>query len=97
MDLGAGRVKTFFKITLPLIKPGMMNGVLFSFLISFGDMNISLFLSGPLFKTLPVQIYSFINLSSVDPTIAAISSLIIVVESLLLGALFKLLGSREIW
>jgi len=97
MDLGADRFKTFYKITLPLIKPGITNSLLFSFLISFGDLNISRFISGPLFKTLPMQIYSFINLSSVDPTIAAISSLIIIVESLLFGILFKVLGSTDIW
>lgn len=97
MDLGAGRFKTFYKITLPLIKPGITNSLLFSFLVSFGDLTVSLFISGPLFKTLPVQIYSFINLSSVDPTIAAISSLIIIVESILFGLLFKVLGSTDIW
>ena len=97
MDLGAGKFKTFYKVTLPLIKSGITNALLFSFLIPFGNLTISLFISSPLFKTLPVQIYSFINLSSVDPTITAISSIIIIIESLLFGILFKVLGSTDIW
>ena len=97
MDLGANKIITFFKITIPGIKGGLINGLLFSFVISFGNLVVSLFLAGPLFKTVPVWIYSYINLSSVDPTIAAVSSIIIIAELLIFAVLMKLTGSSDFW
>lgn len=97
MDLGADETKTFLKVTVPLLMPGLINGFLFAFIVSFENITISLFLSGPVFKTVPVYIYDYIQLGSVDPTIAAISTIIIAMNLVVFGVLMKLLGSTEIW
>jgi putative spermidine/putrescine transport system permease protein len=64
-------------VTLPLIKPGVIAGAIFAFITSFDELVVSLFLTGPRLSTLPVQIYNYIEFAS-DPTIAAISVLLIV-------------------
>ncbi|MEE9609855.1 MAG: ABC transporter permease [Desulfatiglandales bacterium] len=78
LNLGAGRLKTFFLITLPLIKPGIIAGGIFAFFISFDEVTITLFLAGPRTTTLPIRLYTFIEYSS-DPTIAAVSAFMILV------------------
>jgi putative spermidine/putrescine transport system permease protein len=64
-------------VTLPVIKPGVIAGATFGFITSFDELVVSLFLTGPRLSTLPVQIYNYIEFTS-DPTIAAISALLIV-------------------
>lgn len=73
-SLGAGPASTFLRVTLPGIAPGILTGALFAFLTSFDEAIVSLFLSGPGVRTLPVQMYSSIT-DAVDPTIAAASTM----------------------
>lgn len=47
MSLGAGKVQAFLKVALPLIQSSMLSGFIFAFIISFSDINLALFLSGP--------------------------------------------------
>lgn len=75
-NLGAGRLRTFFLVTLPIIRPGILAGALFGFIVSFDELVITLFLAGPGLQTLPIRIFSLIEYSS-DPTIAAISTCLI--------------------
>ncbi len=75
-NLGAGRLRTFFRITLPIIRPGLLAGALFGFIVSFDELVITLFLAGPGLQTLPIRIFSSIEYSS-DPTISAISTCLI--------------------
>jgi len=82
MSLGANRVQAFAKVTLPLVRSSLLSGAIFAFIISFSDINLSLFLSGPGATTLPVQIFSEIQWGG-DPTIAAASALQIVTIGLL--------------
>jgi len=86
--LGATKVQAFFKVTLPLIRSGIISGALFSFIISFGDINLSLFLTGPNTATIPVHIFSEIQWQG-DPTIAAISAIQILIVGLILGLINK--------
>lgn len=83
MSLGAPRVQAFLKVTLPLLRSSLLSGGIFAFIISFSDINLSLFLSGPGTTTLPVQIFSEIQWGG-DPTIAAASALQIVIVGLLI-------------
>jgi len=83
-SLGAGSLRTFFKVTLPLIKPGLVFGGIFAFLLSFNNVDISLFLAGPYIDPFPIVLYNFLYLRTLDPTIAALSSAIVVV-TLLIG------------
>ena len=83
MSLGATRVQAFFKVTLPLLRSSLLSGAIFAFIISFSDINLALFLSGPESTSLPVHIFSQIQWQG-DPTIAAASSLQIVIIGMLI-------------
>lgn len=83
MDLGAGPVKTFFTITLPLIMPALVAGWLLAFTLSLDDLVIASFASGPGATTLPMKIYSQVRLG-VTPEINAISTLMIVFVAFIL-------------
>ncbi len=78
MNLGANPIETFFRITLPLILPGVLAGALFAFITSWDEVVVAIFLSGPELTTLPVKMWSGIRVQ-IDPTIAAISTISLVV------------------
>lgn len=92
MNLGANPVGTFFRITLPLILPGMLAGALFAFITSWDEVVVAIFLSGSEIQTLPVKMWSGIRVQ-VDPTIAAVStvSLFIILAAFASNGLAKLL------
>jgi putative spermidine/putrescine transport system permease protein len=75
MSLGAGPAKTLWYVTLPLIKPGLFAAGLFSFIVSFDNFSMTMFLVTTR-ETLPVAIYSYIKTQD-DPTIAAVSTLLL--------------------
>jgi len=81
--LGANPVQTFFRVTLPMIAPGVAAAALFAFGISFDQFVTSYFLSPPGVTTLPVEIYASIR-KGFTPEINAISTIIIVFSMLLL-------------
>jgi sulfate transport system permease protein len=70
--LGANAWQTFWRITLPAIRPGIVAGALFGFVTSFGNLEMSLFLVGPGRTTLPIVILQYLEWK-IDPTIAAVS------------------------
>jgi len=72
MNLGADRLRTLLRVTLPLIRPGVVAAALFSFVVSFGNLELSLFLVGPGATTLPIAILQYLEWK-IDPTIAAVS------------------------
>lgn len=72
-DLGAGPVATFFRVTLPQIKPGIVSGGLFAFVVSWVNVELSIFNSSPQFALLPVKILNYVEYT-VDPLIAAVSA-----------------------
>jgi len=74
MNLGAGPVTTFFRVTLPTVRPGIVAAALFSFIVSFGNLEMTLFLIGPGRTTLPIAILQYLEWR-IDPTIAAVSFL----------------------
>ena len=69
-NLGANRVVTFWRITLPAIRPGIVAAALFGFVNSFGNLEMSLFLVGPGRTTLPIAILQYLEWK-IDPTVAA--------------------------
>ena len=79
-NLGANPWVTFWRITLPAIRPGIVAGALFGFVTSFGNLEMSLFLVGPGRTTLPIVILQYLEWK-IDPTIAAVS----VLQILLIG------------
>lgn len=76
MDLGATPRQTFFLVTLPNIAPAVAAGWILSFVLSFDDLVIASFASGPGATTLPMRIYSQVRLG-VTPEINAISTIMI--------------------
>jgi putative spermidine/putrescine transport system permease protein len=75
-DLGASSFQTFFFITLPQIKAGIVAGALFAFIMSWINVEVSIFHSTPSLTTLPVKLFNYIEFS-VDPFLAAVSSITI--------------------
>jgi len=86
--LGANPWQTFFRVTLPMIAPGVAAAALFAFGISFDQFVTSYFLSPPGVSTLPVEIYASIR-KGFTPEINAISTLIIIVSMLLLATVSR--------
>ena len=84
-SLGADPLTTFYRITLPLVAPGMISGALFAFAASFDEVVTVLFLGGPDQRTIPRQMWSGIR-EQISPTILAVATLLIIFSSLLLLA-----------
>ena len=93
-SLGAPPLTAFFKVTLPLIAPGVISGALFAFATSFDEVVVTLFLAGPEQATLPRQMFSGIR-ENLSPTIAAAATLLIGFSVALLLVLEWLRGRSE--
>ncbi len=83
MNLGATPWRTFWQVTFPIIRPGVLAGALFAFITSFDELVVALFVSGSTAVTLPRKMWESIRFE-IDPTIAAVSTILVV----LTGALF---------
>jgi putative spermidine/putrescine transport system permease protein len=83
-SLGAGRWTAFRTITLPQLKPGLVSGFLFAFLISFDNYPISVFLVRGNLTTMPIEVFNHIS-QNFDPTPAAFSTLYIVAVAIVIG------------
>lgn len=93
MSLGTGKVQAFLKVALPLIQSSMLSGLIFAFIISFSDINLALFLSGPNSTTLPVHIFNILLFEG-DPSVAAASTLQIVIVGALIWTVQRIFGAR---
>jgi putative spermidine/putrescine transport system permease protein len=76
MSLGAGPLLTFRRVTFPLIRAGVISGAVFAFIHSFDEVVITMFISGVHVQTLPLKMWEDIR-NQIDPTIAAVSSMLI--------------------
>jgi putative spermidine/putrescine transport system permease protein len=81
-SLGANPTTTFFRVTLPLIAPGVASGAVFAFATSFDDVVLSIFLSGPEQRTLPREMFSGIR-DKIEPTLMAVATMMIAFSSAL--------------
>jgi putative spermidine/putrescine transport system permease protein len=93
ISLGCDRVRAFCKVVLPLLSSSLISGAIFAFILSFSDINIAIFVSGPHTNTLPLNIFSDIQWQG-DPTIAAASTLQIVVVTTLILLAQRLFRAR---
>ena len=89
-DLGAGELRVFLDVTLPLLAPAIASGMLLSFAMSFDDVIISVFVTGVNVNTLPIKIYSQLK-TGVTPEINALCTLMLA-ATILLVALSSLIG-----
>ena len=90
-SLGAGALRTLWKVTLPAIAPSIGAAVIFVFITSFDQATVSIFLAGADLMPLPVRIYSYIDFA-VDPMVASVSTLLIIFAFGIIALLQKLLG-----
>ena len=94
-DLGASPFHTFRKITLPLIKPGIIVAAIFAFIVSFDETTVSIFITGGRTITLPVRIFSQLEYG-LDPTVTAISSLLIIMTVIVIAVVAKVFGLEKL-
>jgi putrescine transport system permease protein len=92
-DLGASAWQTFWRITLPLILPAVASGWALAFVLSFDDLIISSFVSGPGATTLPMRLYSQVRLG-VTPEVNAASTLMVITAILVLSLSIRA-GSKK--
>ncbi|EJB07156.1 ABC-type spermidine/putrescine transport system, permease component I [Rhizobium leguminosarum bv. trifolii WSM597] len=88
-SMRAGPFRTFTRVTLPLIRPGIIGGAVFAFLSSFDDIVITSLISGFSIKTLPLKLWEDIR-HQLDPTMAAVSSLLMLVPIFWLVVLYAM-------
>ena len=82
-SLGAGPFRTFFKVQMPLILPGVVSGALFAFITSFDEVVVVLQLADVRQRTIPRQMFSGIR-EQISPTILAVATLLVIVSIVLL-------------
>jgi putative spermidine/putrescine transport system permease protein len=85
-NLGADPVRTFFKVQMPLIIPGVISGGLFAFITSFDEVVVVLFLGSAGQKTLPWQMFTGLR-EQISPTILAVATILVTISILLLTTL----------
>lgn len=92
-DLGASEERAFLDITLPLVAPALVSGMLLAFAMSLDDVVISIFVTGARTNTLPVRIYTQLK-SGVTPEINALCTIMLVVTFVIV-VLSRMIGSRK--
>jgi putative spermidine/putrescine transport system permease protein len=93
-NLGASPIRTFFEVTLPLVKPGVLAGAIFAFIVSFDQFPVSLFLISPGSETLPIALFNYLKFD-LDGTIGAASVVSILLAFLVVVALDRTVGLRS--
>jgi len=87
-DLGAGAIRTFLRVTLPQLAPGVVAGALLSFTLSLDEFVIAFFTAAPTTPTLPIAIYSMVRFG-VTPEINALATMLLFVS------VFAVIGAQR--
>jgi putative spermidine/putrescine transport system permease protein len=95
MNLGARRGTMLRRITLPLARRGSLAAFLFAFILSFDEVTVTIFMTGPAYQTLPIRVYNYLT-DQVDPTVAAVSTLLIALSAVLVIALDRIVGLEHL-
>jgi putative spermidine/putrescine transport system permease protein len=93
LSLGASPTRTFFKVTMPLIMPGVISGALFAFVTSFDEVVVVLFVAAHDQQTIPRQMWNGIR-EQISPAILAVATILVVISIALLTVL-ELLRRRS--
>ena len=94
LDLGASPLRVFFSITLPLIAPALAAGWLLAFTLSLDDVVLASFLSGPVFSTLPMEVFSRVRLC-LRPEVNALATLFILAVGICVIIAHRLVWRKE--
>ena len=95
MDLGAGPLRTFWSVTLPQIRAGLIIAAVFAFITSFDETEASIFLVRPSNLTLPVQMFLYLEQYQ-NPTLAALSTLLVGLTVVLVVGALRFVRGAEI-
>jgi len=93
-DLYANEWQTFRRVTLPLLWPGILSGLVLSFIVSLDDFVITFFVSGAGSTTLPVYIYGMVRMG-ITPEVNAVSSFMILISVVFVSLSFVLARQRR--
>lgn len=91
MDLGASPLTTFWLVTLPQIRSGLITGSIFAFISSWINVELSIFNTTSTLNTIPVKLFNYVQYT-IDPTIAAVSAITIIVAALVIILLDVFIG-----
>jgi len=92
MNLGASPFETFRRVTLPLIQPGIVAGAIFAFVVSFDEVTASVFLTDARTQTFAVALFLYLERGTIDPTVAAASSFMLVLVAVIGIVLARYVG-----
>ncbi len=93
-DLGDSPVGTFFRVTLPTIKPALIAGGLLAFTLSLDEFVIAFFTNGPSTPTLPIVIYSMVRFG-VSPEINALATVVLLISALIVTIAQRNVSMRD--
>jgi putative spermidine/putrescine transport system permease protein len=93
--LGAGPLRAFWRVTLPIVRPGILAGGIFAFLTSFDNYTISFFLADARLVPLPVTVFNYIS-NIFDPGVAALSAVLIYASAILLVVAERMIGASRL-
>lgn len=93
MSLGAPPWRAAFDVVLPLMKPGVIAGLIFAFIVSFNEFTLSFFMYTVDVRTLPIWMFSR-TVSSLDPATLAIATLIILIDVVLIACVDRMVGRQ---
>ncbi len=91
LSLGASRWRTFRRVTLPIIMPGVYAGGLYAFIVSFGEVPVALFLSSPAYTTFPVEMFTSMQFDF-SPALLALSTITLAISLAVLILLQRAIG-----
>jgi len=93
--VGARPLTVFRTVTLPLIIPGVLSGVVLAFLLTFDEAVVSLFLVSSRVRTLPIAMFDYVQ-TRTDPQLAAVSTLLIVLSLVIVVIIERIMGLRRV-
>ncbi len=93
--LGAGPLRAFWRVTLPIIGPGVVTGAIFAFLVSFDNYTVSMFLGDADQTALPVRVFGYIQ-NVFEPTVTALSAALVAASAALLILSDRLIGTGRL-
>ena len=96
LSLGARRFASFWRVTLPLLRPSILVAGVIAFLVSFGEVTVTAFLTTARMQTLPVRMFADMGMVA-EPTINAISALVILGTMALLVLVNRFVRLDNVW
>jgi putative spermidine/putrescine transport system permease protein len=93
--LGARRLFVWWEVLLPLLRPGILAAAIFSLIMSFDEFAVSYFIVGPGMTTLPIELFNYTEFFS-DPTICAVSTILIVLSAVAVLAIERSVGLAKL-